>query len=160
MKIVRSAKLPDHRAGVTNCPHCDFTPPMFEKGDTWAKAATTLILDEVHGKHGSLAVISECPTCFKKSWVHQPFSFFEDYHEMYPEDWQKAATKEYDRRHLESVRALSQSLCIGCDHLRKVKVDTHVVVDCTLGRPDTERLQYCFTTTECKHFKKYVPPKP
>ena len=176
-KIVRSVDLEriSHRAGITNCPHCDFDK---QDSDPWAKNAIVLMLDTAYGKHGSVVVVSECPKCCKKSWVHQPFSFFNDWSDHYPEDWKAAAQAEFTRRHCEAVSRFADSLCAKCQHLRRLECETLPIVSCTYGAPvgedaDTWRtatgrwsppiadrkayLHSCFTETECPKFKPRHP---
>ena len=69
-KIVRALpKGVRWRQGVTSCPHCqhDFG---HNNVNQWVKNAVALVLDEIQCKHGSIAFVSECPQCFKKSWCH------------------------------------------------------------------------------------------
>ena len=147
-----------HRAGITACPHCDFDADReHTDGDVWAKTAMVLILDTVQGKHGSVVVVNECLKCFKKSWVHQPFSFFADYHDGYSAEWKEAADAEHTRRHVESVSRFADSLCAKCAHLRSLECDTLPIVECTYGAPPpvAGRKQYLhssFTEIECPKF--------
>lgn len=152
-KIVRSFAPASirHRAGITTCPYCN------HNADDWAKTATTLVLATVHGKHGSVVVVNECPECFQKSWVHQPFSFFASYSDDYTEEWKSAANEERGKRHLEAVTTFADSLCAGCAHLRSLECDTLPIVHCTKGDPvpiegRKARLHSCFTELECGRF--------
>lgn len=139
-----------HRAGVWTCPHCDYQEDNYSVGK-WEKGALTLVLAIVHGKHGSVVVISECPKCFKKSWVHAEFSRFEEWSNTYPKEWKEAAIKERDRRHIASLIRFTDSLCARCRHLRRLECNTIPIVDCTYGR-ESERLHHCFAETKCKAF--------
>lgn len=136
----------EHRGGITRCPHCD------HDSDDWERTAVVLVTSTVFGKHGSLAVVNECPKCFEKSWIHQPFSFFEALHEMYPKDWMKAADAEHTKRHVAAVSEFADSLCAKCKHLRALECDTLPIVRCTYGVPSATYLHSCFTETECQKF--------
>jgi hypothetical protein len=140
-----------HRAGITSCPHCD------HNADDWEKTATTLVLATIHGKHGSVVVVNECPKCFEKSWVHQPFSFFDKWTDGYSEEWKAAANAEYAKRHLAAVTTFADSLCARCSHLRSLKCDTLPIVECTKGNPAPiegrkEYLHGSFTEKVCDKF--------
>ena len=158
--IVRS--LPDgilHRAGITSCPHCGFISSrgdIARSCDVWAEKAKTLVLDTVHGKHGSVAVVSECPECFELSWVHQPFSFFSEWMDIYSVAWKRAANAEHTRRHMDAVHTFADSLCAKCQHLRSLECDTLPIVQCTFGTLPVvgreEFLHNSFTETECPQF--------
>lgn len=147
-----------HRIGVTRCPHCD------HDSDEWEKSAVLLVLCEVHGKHGYVVVVNECPKCFEKSWVHQPFTWFQDYHDEYPEEWKTAAQKEYTRRHVAAVSKFADSLCAKCAHLRKLECETLPIIKCTYGEDEEAKLPVgrkfyyhsCFTTSECPAFTARV----
>jgi hypothetical protein len=150
-----------HRVGVTICPHCG---DNIEHED-WMKGAVAMIKDIVYGKHGSIAVIAECPKCFEKSWVHESETAFSDYMDWYPEDWKKAAKKVYAARHLSALRHFCDSLCATCVHLRNLECKTLPIIKCTYGKDENvilpgERKFYYhsnFTTQKCPAYQKREP---
>jgi hypothetical protein len=111
-----------HRAGISSCPHCqhDFG---FDDRNLWIKNATALVLEVVQGKHGSIAYISECPKCFKKSWVHNEIGCFYT-HQEWPDGWEEAAEAEKGTRGLSNLRRFNHSLCASCTHIRGVEIGT------------------------------------
>lgn len=146
----------DHRADFEHCPSCD---KKFS-GEKWDAQATALVLGIVHGKHGSLAVVSECPACFEKSWVHQCFSTFR-ITDDFPSDWKDVAAKEEACRHLEALRTFCDSQCSRCAHLRKLECETLPIVECAFGKKGehekcspNQKFYYhrCFTETACPAF--------
>ncbi len=149
-----------HRRGVTHCPHRDFKD---EEYDVWHAAAIMLVTEIVHGKHGSLAVVAECPKCFKKSWVHEGSSAFRVYE--YYKQWTEIAEKVFAARHLVALRRFTDSLCATCVHLRKLECDTLPIIDCTYGKDENAELppgrtfymHHCFTTQKCEVYKKREP---
>ena len=146
-----TAKL-RHRGTFTDCPYCSHRMEM----EGWEKLADTLVIEEVHGKHGSVVVVAECPSCFKRSWVHQPFQFFEKWHDAYPPEWKAAAMAEHSRRHMHAVHEFADSLCAKCIHLRSLEIDTLEIIECTMGNElstPPPRLHHHFGETECAEFK-------
>ncbi len=161
-KIISS--LPDgiyHRVGITHCPHCD---EKFEH-EEWCKTAIAIVTDVVHGKHGSIAVVNECPKCFEKSWVHESDSAFHAYMNWYPKEWTEVAEKVYAARHLAALRRYNDSLCATCEHLRALECKTLPITRCTYGKnentilPGERKFYYhsCFTTQKCPAYKKRQP---
>lgn len=141
-----------HRVGVDSCPHCG-KGFNYDLGP-WEKSATHVVLDIVHGKHGSIAVVSECPECFEKSWLHFTSSSFGDFANEFTEEIRLAARKELDRRHLGAVVTFVNSLCAGCKHLRKLECDTLPIVRCTYGQErKDDYLHSSFTETNCPKFE-------
>lgn len=160
LKVVRSfdPQAVDHRADFMHCPSCGTK----HEPEIWDANAAKLILEIVHGKHGSLTIVSECPKCFEPSWVHTPFSAFGEWGEEWvPDNWKKAAAEEHTRRHVRSVHRFADSLCAKCVHLRSLVCDTLPVVHCTLGEPPPTDgkvyLHSCFTETECPAFQAREP---
>jgi hypothetical protein len=160
------ASLPpgiDHRRGVTSCPHCDFNDNDYT---AWHVGAVILVTEIVHGKHGSMAVVAECPECFKKSWVHESFSAFSCYDE-YPEDWKRIAKQTEDSRHEVALKEFCDSLCVSCKHLRGLEANTLCWKKCTMGKDDKAKLPegrtfYYHTgpgQQECAEYVKREPVK-
>lgn len=148
-----TSRCGDHRANFENCPACDH---KIDSRKWTANHSCTLVVAEVAGKHGSVVVVSECPKCFKKSWIHQDFAFFSDWHEEYPYNWRDAATKEHERRHRATLESFCKSQCANCQHIRSLEIDTSAIVHCTKGREPTkipgrkDRLDYNFGgETDC-----------
>jgi hypothetical protein len=135
-----------HRSNFTSCPHCE---AEFDH-TKWLQQSVILVNTIVQRKHGSIAVISECPHCFEKSWVHQEIKF--THFDMYglPKEWDKAAADELGRRQVESMRAWSTSLCVNCKHLKGVSELTHPWRNCIKGSGPVE--------TECDKFKATKSP--
>lgn len=147
----------EHRVGVTSCPHCDHNDNDY---DSWHAGALAIVTEIVHGKHGSMAVISECPKCFKKSWVHEAFSAF-SYTDAYAE-WKELAAKTEAERHRKGLIVFCDSLCVRCVHLRGFEGDTLCWKKCTMGKDDAIKLPPGHTfyyqmgnpVTECDKFEE------
>lgn len=125
----------NHREAVTSCPFCQHEPAKGGRTSDsyrwWVNAAHTLVAAEVWGKHEYVAVITECPSCFKSSWVHWGLTSF-SYMDV-PDAWKKAIEKEGEQRHLAAIRTWSKGICQFCVHLRKVELKTACWKHCTLG---------------------------
>jgi hypothetical protein len=131
-KVVQS--LPTgvaHRRGVTFCPHCDYNDNEYA---SWHDGALMLVREIVFGKHGSVAVVAECPKCFKKSWVHESFSAFAVYDEY--KEWHDVVEQIHAARHETALKRFCDSLCVSCVHLRGMKGDTLCWKKCTMGKDD------------------------
>ncbi len=128
----RACSVHSHRPDFRHCPHCD----EVTEHEDWLKRARVLVIAVVYGKHGSIAVLSDCPKCFEKSWVHQDIQHVGRFMgELYgwPEEWTKAAEAEHSRRHLEGIRELDGSLCQSCAKLQTMEITTHVWRNCGAG---------------------------
>ena len=134
-----------HRAGVTDCPHCG---AQFDY-EKWRGNALTLALCEVHGRHGAAVVVSECPKCFKKSWIHTDLDGFFDF-QNWPEGWVEAAREERARRCIAAIRALGRSLCWRCRFLTDGSVSTVTRINCSFGGTGSRSGP---AETECEKFK-------
>lgn len=149
-----------HRMGVTSCPHCDHNDMDYT---SWHKGAVMLVTEIVQGKHGSMAVVSECEKCFEKSWVHEMFSAFRCYDE-YDAEWKAVAEKVENARHLAALHEFCDSLCVSCVHLRGLEGDTLCWKTCTMGRDDKTILpagrKFYYDTgparKECDKYQKRV----
>lgn len=137
-----------HRNGVSNCPHCDFEPEKSWK--VWPEHAVSMVLNEVQCKHGSVAYISECPKCFKKSWVHHEIAGFDHSCERWPKGWPEAAKAEGRARALSNLRSCQGTLCMSCVHLVGVQIDTIAWRWC---KPK----EHGWFETECNAYKKGQP---
>ena len=131
-----------HRAGIFECPHCDHEPKS-HRG--WVDQALRLCLAIVDGKHGSAAVVSECPKCFKLSWVHQDLERMREY-SGYPVAWERAAEEERARRHVEALRHWAAGICARCRHLTDGEVTTSDRRTCKIG--------FGSAVTECNYFEE------
>lgn len=132
MKHTVRNQLPEgafHRSDFKTCPHCDAT---FDN-DKWDRSARILIREIVHGKHGSMAVVSECPKCFKPSWVHHSISTLHWLMREIVPKWERPVEDEYNRRKLRAIREWSASLCVQCVHVGKVVCDTSTSRSCICG---------------------------
>jgi hypothetical protein len=141
-----------HRGGIWTCPHCDWQAPDHSTAP-WAKAAVMLVTDIVHGKHGSIVYVSECPGCFKKSWVHVDLSTMgSTWNDDFPAEWNKKAKEVRAARHLAAMQLFMRSQCSKCRWLRKFECDTLPIVECTYGPGEPDHLRSSFTDTECTQF--------
>jgi hypothetical protein len=146
-----------HRADFEHCPSCD---ARFDD-QTWDEAAVIMSLEVTGGKHGSVVIVSECPKCFEKSWVHNTFCSL-SCGVTFPEHWRKAAAEEHTRRHTAAVHVFTDSLCAQCAHLRKLECDTLPLVDCTDGKDEHAKLppgrelhlRHSFSEAACTNFKQ------
>ena len=145
-----------HREGIYNCPHCDHNPEDSSKGAFsdalfwWGNNAEILICAVVRGRHDSVALVTECPKCFKKSWCHFPLSGF-DYYPDLPKNWASAVEEEEHSRHILAARNWSFGLCGRCEHLKSVTLNTSARRTCAIGFGGPLRV--------CDMFKAVDPPK-
>lgn len=123
-----------HRVNFTNCPHCE---AEFDH-TKWLQQAVVLVNTIVQCKHGAVAVISECPHCFERSWVHNDIKF--THFEMYglPKEWDKAAADELGRRQVSSIQDWAASICVNCRQLKGVHDLTHAWRNCIKGSGPVE----------------------
>lgn len=131
----------NHRRDFETCPSCGHRM----KYEDWDKYATILILDIIHGKHGSVGVVSECPKCFEKSWTHQ---LVIGYFEHISEEWQDAVDKERKERIAVAQRNWDTSLCRTCKRIDKAPREK-----------DTIAYRTCYTgmgsvTKKCDQYRK------
>lgn len=127
--VVRST-LPDgvcHRPDLEHCPNCEHRMAP----EDWEKAATVFVTGEVHGKHGSGAVATECPSCFKLSWVHMRLDVFQ--YSEFPDKVHVAMAAELRRRQLGALRDAGRGLCFRCAKLRGGNVTTNAWRECDIG---------------------------
>jgi hypothetical protein len=134
-------KTAHHRSDFVTCPHCE---EELEQ-DLWDKKATILVTSIVHAKHGSVAVVSECPTCFELSWVHRALISFDVYYDEIAPEWIGIANEELDKRRIASIREWATSLCINCAHVKNASSDTSSHRSCIRGFGPAEQ-------TECEKF--------
>jgi hypothetical protein len=97
----------------------------------WAKVAVTLVLQPSIFKSKAVSVISECPKCFKSSWVHQDMLLFDCYD--YPKRWTEAVAKRYSAVKLAALREWGGSLCHKCKNLTGGTVDCGAYRTCSIG---------------------------
>lgn len=145
-RIVRSYHCDNasHRSDFRSCPHCDHRLDS----DDWDKLSSVLVLDEVQHKHGSVAIVAECPACFESSWVHRPIDSFYSF-QGWPDGWVEAAQQERDRRSVQSARDWSAGLCGRCSLLESAVLDTRAWRTCPVGSGPVY--------TECARFKPVKP---
>lgn len=129
-QIVRSWdwEIWNHRKDFQTCPNCDHEMLYTD----WDNYATHLVLDTIQGKHGSAVIVSECPKCFEKSWVHQDLR--SDI-EHISEEWQEALSKELKDRIAIAQREWDLSLCRTCKKIEKTPQikDTIAYRSCAKG---------------------------
>ena len=137
-----------HRGDFETCPHCG---QKFED-DEWDKHAVDLIIGIVNCVHGRITVVSECPKCFEKSWVHHNFTtFMFDDEGKWPKGWNKAAIKEQADRQLRALREWGAGICWKCKKLTGGDISTHAWRNCARGSGPTE--------TACDSFAEFQKKK-
>lgn len=135
----------NHRGDFETCPNCGHRMEYKE----WCKSHCVLILSPTCYKSGSVSVMSECPKCFKNSWVHLNMSRFE-YDDAWPKDWQEEVKKLDKSTKLTALRDWGASLCWNCRHLTGGAVEYNAWRYCKLGSGP------CLT--KCKVFKPVPAP--
>lgn len=132
-----------HRGDLETCPCCG----RRQKVKDWEIQAGELCLDIVFGKHGSAVIITECPKCFEKSWVHIkiPLIYYDD---IFPIEWLDAAGIEFRKRKEAAQKKWDNSLCKKCKNLKKYEITTAARITC----PGI----WGFAESECK---KYNPKR-
>lgn len=130
----------NHRADFETCPHCQ---RRFD-ADKWDSSATTLILSPSCYKSGCVAIVSECPSCFEPSWVHQSMSCVR-YLSQWPEKWRNAVEKREAVVKLQALRDWGSGICHRCVHLESGKVEHNAWRSCVIGtgppRPSCEKFE-------------------
>lgn len=111
-----------HRECVTSCPNCRHQPP--DQYNWWRKNAETLVLYPAHWKTGNVALITECPKCFEKSWIHEPMDNFRPYNtDVFPIEWIKKVEEILAQIRLDALREWAFGLCGRCKHLESGTVN-------------------------------------
>lgn len=118
----------NHRRDFKTCPYCEWKAKEIEE---WDKTAATLITAPLIWKTDSIAVMSECPNCFKGSWVHHRLDSF--HFSDWPEKWKETAEKISDARKLQALREWAASLCGRCQHLESGNVEYSTWRNCKRG---------------------------
>lgn len=129
----KKCKHDEHREDLHHCPNCNHMMDYAQ----WDKAVITLVLSVVQHKHDSGVIISECPKCFKNSWIHMKLDHLSDtVCKMYgwPKKYHEKAEEEYNRRHSLSVEELQKSLCISCKNLCGIKIETSCHIECKIHK--------------------------
>lgn len=106
-----------HRVDFTTCPDCS----LFYSVDVWAHTAVMLVLNPRIIKSSAVVVVSECPNCFAKSWIHEPMDSFD--YGLFPEQWKIAVKEKATATRLTALRQWGASLCCHCKHLTGGKID-------------------------------------
>lgn len=143
MKIVTTGKdsYENHRGDFTTCPHCD----VRYEYSIWEKNTHTLVLNPRCYKAGSVALLSECPACFKSSWVHENISLF-GLSETWPKKWIERVDELGKQLKISAARKWAKSLCVNCKHLTEIKIEYSEYRHCKRGCGPTE--------TECDTYEK------
>lgn len=131
--------IDSRREDHVHCPNCDHRMDYEE----WDKAAVMLVLHPLCWKHGAVAVVSECPKCFDKSWTHESMDNFSSYSD-WPENWCEAVQKLAANERLKALREWGASICHTCKHLESGKIDYVAWRHCIIGSggPEKKCLKY------------------
>lgn len=140
-----------HRETLHSCPYCDHIPP--KPYEWWDKNAETLVLYPAHVKVGHVALITECPKCFEKSWAHEAMHNFQPYKDyIWPVEWIRKVGEIYAKIRLDALRAWAFGLCGRCHLLDNGSVDEHAWRNCVKGSGPPQ--------TECDRFEEVVVNSP
>ena len=129
-----SDRQENHRPDFKTCPHCD---QMFEM-EEWDRAAVTLILEPLCYRASSVAVMSECPKCFKPSWVHHRMGGF-SWGFDWPKGWSDAVKKRENALNVTVYRNWASGLCGRCIHLESGSSEGHAWRTCKRGTGPVEK---------------------
>lgn len=113
--------------------------------EEWEKQSVILVLSPRCYKSGCVAILSECPKCFKKSWVHERMATFK-FNDKIPESWVKAVEELEKTVKLEALREWGRGICHQCKHLTGGKIEYHAWRECIRGYGPSEK--------ECEKFEK------
>jgi hypothetical protein len=119
-----------HRVDYETCPHCSTS----WETEAWEDNRKIICTGIVASKSDDGVIVSECPACFERSWVHYPLQATYGWSEKE----RNAFTKAYQDRHLSAIRGMSKSLCITCVKIEKLHVDTKHWRNCDIGSGPTE----------------------
>jgi hypothetical protein len=135
-----------HRAGITNCPHCDYEPPnRLDRLWFQLKHLRFIVMDSCHYKVAAIAVISSCPKCGELSWVHQDVKHLclIDY---YPKAFVEAVQQKHTTCVINGCHEWVASPCATCALKKEVTFD--------YLRPHVKcAAQDFFVPTTCKMYK-------
>lgn len=149
-KIVKSGgeKGAEHRAMITVCPDCNYDSDESNTANDkpWMQGAVILVLQPRFYKKGHVAIVSECPKCFKKSWLHVDIDRVHWFSQCLPKKWIDAIKAEGERLKLQAVREWPKGLCWRCKHLKEATIDYHCYRQCIVGMGGPE--------TECDDFEQ------
>lgn len=139
-----------HRNDFTHCPHCDHEMQEHD----WDDAATTLALHPRCYKAGSVSVVSECPKCFKSSYVHHRMECFgysvSRHGKSFPVEWSKAVENLKNSLLEAATKQWAESLCSKCKRLYGEPAPFNNWRHCIVGIGPPE--------TECSKFKPTPTP--
>jgi hypothetical protein len=143
MKVINNGNdtYESHRLDFVTCPHCN----EFSESDVWDKHRKLIILNPRCYKAGCVSTISECPKCFKTSWVHERIDLLE-YIDDLTESAKSRITKHIIQLKLNAARTWAKSLCCKCKHLTEIKIGFNDYRSCKRGWGPTH--------TECDSFEK------
>jgi hypothetical protein len=117
--------------------------------DQWDQAAVVLVLEPCYYKSGSVSVVSECPKCFEKSWVHHGMSGFK-WNDAFPKAWKERVERLEKDTKLKAFREWGAGLCWSCKHLKEATVEYHSWRSCIIGTGPS--------CTECPKFEPLKKP--
>jgi len=143
IKVVNNSvdEQANHRSNFTTCPHCYHEM----KSEVWEKAVTIIALEPRCYKSGCVAMISECPECFKPSWVHWQMDHFDKW-SSWPKHVQEAVSKKGEAVKLSALRTWGRCICHSCKHLTSGKVQFTAWRECKRGfGPAVEVKEGCET---------------
>ena len=106
-----------HRPGFDTCPECG----KRSKYEDWRKPKYVghVILDpQKYSKRSSCIVISYCPKCGERSWVHEELEMSSLYSDTaFNKIVRKKLQKEKIRRIRLAVTQMAESPCMTCPHV-------------------------------------------
>ena len=98
----------------------------------WDDASVMLVLHPQYFKLGYVAIVSECPKCFDKSWTHESMDNFGHYSD-WPENWCEEVNKLAAAERLKALRDWGGGICHTCKNLESGKIDYVAWRHCIAG---------------------------
>jgi hypothetical protein len=130
----------NHRSDFESCPHCEHQM----KDAEWDQCAVELIIEPRCYKSGYVIIMSECPKCHGKSWVHNRMATIA--FGCWPQSWKDAVEKRDCEDRLDALREWGKGLCWRCKKLESGTVDYHAWRNCRGGCGSPE--------IKCEHFEE------
>lgn len=130
LQQVGIVEMRNHRVDFEGCPHCEFRMDW----QKWDKYACLLILESSFEKKGHVTVISECPKCFEKSWIHESMDCINAHRQFpFPKKWIVAIEQFAAACKLKALRDWAVGLCGRCSQLSCGKIDYGTWRECSIG---------------------------